>query len=407
MNKLTKLLSVFAIAGAIGAGVAGAAGCAHKHTYSEDWTQNGAEGHYHAATCGHDVHTENEKHGAANSEGKCPECGYQLSTPTPTPSDKLVVKKEVTGLMVEGVTAETITLSAEKKSHTIDKSKIEVYFATGANADQKGDKVPAANVVLELKDSKGAAVSSWENITKDGAYKINVSLKDAEMEAGATATLADLKATVTVTISNPVVAGSLVVKTGDGVKTTQVQSTTNEILPTWTYEVTLASGDKQDVPASEVTVSGLDTTKPTDSGVATLKWGEITGTQSYTITADATKVAQSFAVNFGELTDEQKTKLKTEDVSIQGGRFVVQATSGEVADHRGSAPEYEDKYLASRLKLGGKYDGDNAKRYVKITTDGSATITVYAYANNGTAGAGDANRYLSLFKNVTLSIIQI
>lgn len=401
MNKLTKLLSVFVIAGAIGTGVAGAVGCQtnnggkDSHDYTKYEQIDGNEAQHKAICKKHEGEEKLENHDWNGNE--CSKCHYTKSGE----GEGLVIPANVTGILIEGVSAETITLSETKKSHTIDKSAIHVYFATGANADQKGDEVPVANVVLELKDGKGATVSSWENIKTDGQYKVNASIKDATMASGATATVGDLKKTVTVTISNPVVAGSLVVKAGEGVKTTQVQSTTNEILPTWTFEVTLASGDKQDVPASEVTVSGLDTTKPTENGVATLTWGTVTGTQSYTITADATKVAQSFAVNFGTLTDEQKTKLKTEDVSIQNGRFVVQATSGEVADHRGSAPDYESKYLASRLKLGGKYDGDNAKRYVKITTDGAATITVYAYANSGTAGAGDSNRYLSLFKNVT------
>lgn len=414
MNKLTKLLSVFILAGAVGAGVAGVSACksnddnnepthTHNYTYTpnNDGTHNGTcngEGTCDAPTISNEacVDNKNNETQAAGADGKCDKCGANVEQ-----SSQLEVAANVTGLLIEGVTQETITLSETNQSHTIDKSAVKVYFATGNNADVKGDAVPADNLVLELKDDKGAAVSSWEGIRKDGVYKVNASLKNAKMASGALVTVDDLKATVTVTVSNPVKAGSLVVKAGEGVLTTQQQTAVNSILPTWTYEVTLANGDKQDVPASEVTVSGLYTTKITDNGVATLTWGEITGTQSYTITANENLVSQSFALNFGELTADQKTKLKTEDVSIQEGRFVVQATSGEVADHRGSAPDFDGKYLASRLKLGGKYDGDNAKRYIKITTDGEATITVYGYANTGTAGNGAANRYLTLFKDVT------
>ncbi|MDE7076554.1 MAG: hypothetical protein K2O62_04460, partial [Clostridia bacterium] len=87
MNKLTKLLSVFAIAGAIGTGVAGLTGC-HKHTYSDEWTPaEDGSGHYHVATCKHtDKHSKIEPHGDAGTDGKCPDCGYQLTTPTPGPT---------------------------------------------------------------------------------------------------------------------------------------------------------------------------------------------------------------------------------------------------------------------------------------------------------------------------------
>lgn len=85
MKKIIKVLSVFALAGAmVGAGAI--AGCGHKHTFSEVWTADGANGHYHAATC---EHTE-EKSGLTDhvwdgdNDATCDTCGYvRLVAPGP------------------------------------------------------------------------------------------------------------------------------------------------------------------------------------------------------------------------------------------------------------------------------------------------------------------------------------
>lgn len=93
MNKLTKLLSVFVIAGAIGTGIAGVAGCkttsdGHKHEYTYEQIAGNAEKHNKTCTAeGHkgDVTTE-EKH---HFEGdKCKECEY----PAPEIADTVSVK---------------------------------------------------------------------------------------------------------------------------------------------------------------------------------------------------------------------------------------------------------------------------------------------------------------------------
>lgn len=87
MKKITKLLSVFVIAGAIGTGIMGATGCKHKHTYSDEWTSAGAEGHYHMATCKHtEEHTELVDHVYDDDKDTtCNDCGYVRELPKPTP----------------------------------------------------------------------------------------------------------------------------------------------------------------------------------------------------------------------------------------------------------------------------------------------------------------------------------
>ena len=79
MNKISKLLSVFVIAGTVSAGVIGAAGC-HTHTYSEEWSSDSSQ-HWHAATCAHtDKKSEAGNHTDENDDGKCDVCGYQMET---------------------------------------------------------------------------------------------------------------------------------------------------------------------------------------------------------------------------------------------------------------------------------------------------------------------------------------
>lgn len=80
MNKLTKLLSVFVIAGAVGTGVSFAAGCGHKHSFSEDWTSDETT-HWHAANCEHsDEKADVADHKDDDNNFLCDECGYDLAT---------------------------------------------------------------------------------------------------------------------------------------------------------------------------------------------------------------------------------------------------------------------------------------------------------------------------------------
>lgn len=391
MNKITKLLSVFALAGALGAGIAGAAGCKHKHTYEDKWTPAGAEGHYHVATCHPEEHDEVVAHGTANSEGKCPDCGYQLTTP----KTNYVVAADVTGLLIEGVTSDEIDLSAEKKSHTIDKSAIKVYFATGANADVKGTEVPAENLVLDLKDASGAAVSSWENIKTDGVYKVNASLKDAEMATGATVTVDDLKATATVTINNPVTAIAL----KSGATLTQKQSATNSMTPTWKFEITYQNTEKEDVTADKLDIGVIDIINVGADKTVDVKYKgtEVKTTVTYSVTKNDDIHFESTGYVFGisdlastiEVDTEYKqgqTVLLTSKVT--DGKNKVTATSGKVDETELTEGGVTKKFFY-RYQFGGGTFGSNGKiqkgdlnRWLDVTTTGGGLLTVY-YATNG------------------------
>lgn len=411
MNKLTKLLSVFVIAGAIGTGVAGAVGCAPKtpedggHRYQ--YTQLDAEKHTaHCTTEGHESEADKqENHNFEN--GKCKQCDY-------VKVEGFVIPADIDGLIVDGVKTETITLSETNKSHTIDKSAIKVYLAKGST---KGTEVPAGNIVLELKDGKGATVTSWENITKGDAYKVNVKLQNATMAEGATANVDDLKTTITVTISNPVKAGSLVVKTGTFSQTAGVDT----IKSTWVYEVTRANGDKEAVPAANVSVNDFNTLVAGENKTATLSCTidgvAVTGTVQYTITADNTKVAQSFAFNFDMFTSEQKAAIVAgEKVTLQAGRFEVMSVgSGSIDNH---SPEHntdangdlvDGRQFSSRLKTNGTSTASdkNTKaatpRYIKVHADGAGTLTYYAYSNTGNKGDNNTDRSTTVYKTMTVT----
>ncbi len=76
MNKLTKVLSVFIIAGAVGAGVAGVAGCkkdkGHSHSIdSTKWTDNYDGTHDGHCSCG-ELMVDDEEHVIV--DGKCIKC---------------------------------------------------------------------------------------------------------------------------------------------------------------------------------------------------------------------------------------------------------------------------------------------------------------------------------------------
>ncbi len=404
MNKLTKVLSVFIIAGAIGTGVAGVAGCTKKdnHTHAYTYTANSdGKTHNGACDCGKDPIT-NQNHVDENNDKKCDLCLADLGGGEE--SDKLQIPA-AQALIVEGVGDTEVQLSETKKSHSIDKSAVKVYFNVGTlQAPTKGDEVPAANLTVVLKAPNGQEVSEWTGLKVNGTYKLEVRLKNCQLAEGSDLLLTDFNNITSVNVINKVKADSLAVKTGEDVKFSQVQSSTDELTPTWKYEVTRENGDKEDVDASKVTRSGFDTTTAGENRVATLACTiegiSVSGSVKYTIVANANLVAQSFAMNFSFLTAEQEAAVKAgEEVVLQDGRFAFKSyTGGEIASH---GKTFDGKYFAKRIKFNGKSDAANTDRYIKVHVDGPATLTVYAYHNAGTEGTPSNARQVGVFKEYT------
>ncbi len=405
MNKLTKVLSVFIIAGAIGTGVAGVAGCTKKdnHTHAYTYTANSdGKTHNGACDCGKDPIT-NQNHVDENNDKKCDLCLADLGGGEV--SDKLQIPAAAQALIVEGVEETEVQLSETKKSHSIDKSAVKVYFNVGTlQAPTKGDEVPAANLTVVLKAPNGQEVSEWTGLKVNGTYKLEVRLKNCQLAEGSDLLLTDFNSITSVNVINKVKADSLAVKTGEDVKFSQIQSSTDELTPTWKYEVTRENGDKEDVDASKVTRSGFDTTTAGENRVATLACTiegiSVSGSVKYTIVANANLVAQSFAMNFSFLTADQEAAVKAgEEVVLQDGRFAFKSKDkGDIASH---GKTFDGKYFAKRIKFNGKSDAANTDRYIKVHVDGPATLTVYAYHNNGTEGTPSNARQVGVFKEYT------
>lgn len=392
MKKLTKLLSVFLIAGAVGTGAAGIAACSpkqpetpeHTHTAATEW-QSDANEHWHNCTADDGAKLDKGAHVWDNDQDtNCNTCGYER-TVTPPASQGFVVPAGTDSLVIEGVTEE-VTLSETVKSHTIDKTKIKVYLSAKG---VKGTEVTAANYELELYLNGETKVTEWTGLKEDADYVVVAILKDAVDESGKAV---ELEGEITVTVNNALV--SLALKAGT---LTQVQGA-NTMTADWTFEATRANGDKEDIAAADVTIGTMDTNTVGENKTVEISLkadANVKGTVTYTITADQTKVAQAYAMNFGYLTTAQETAIKNgEVVSLQDGRFVIQSTtSGSIESHN---KEYNGKYFVKRLKFNGASNKSGCSRYIKVKADGAGTITVTAYHDAGSLGDG-ATRGIELY----------
>lgn len=418
MNKLTKVLSVFLLAGALGASVAGVTACkggngggggegvTHQTSHQLNYAKKDKD--KHTVSCsvdGCDYTAHDEDHHWGDSE--CSDC-HEAKPTTPT-GDKLKIPAAATKLLVEGVQTETIALSTTKTSHDIAQSEIKVYFADASG--KIGEAIPAANYTLRLQDPGKATITQWTGLKTHGDYVVRVNIKDCEMADGYTGNMEpeDFVASITVTISNPVT--TLAVK--EGATLTQVAGP-NTISAGWQFEITRANGDKTDVAASNVTfTTPVDTVSAGENKTASFKTTvdgkEVTGTVTYTVTADTTKVSQSFALNFASLTDAEVAQVAAgEKVVLQDGRFEVLSMSGGSIDGDNNA--YASKYFTKRLKCNGastktvdnsdKSAKVGAPSYIKVHAEGAGTLTIYAYNNGGAANDGNT-RSVAVYSGVT------
>lgn len=386
MNKLTKVLSVFIIAGAIGTGVAGVAGCTKKdnHTHAYTYTANSdGKTHNGACDCGKDPIT-NQNHVDENNDKKCDLCLADLGGGEE--SDKLQIPAAAQALIVEGVGDTEVQLSETKKSHSIDKSAVKVYFADGSG--NKLDEVPAANLDIALKDPDRADCEAWDNLKADGEYSVVAKIKNCKLAEGSTAELEDFVSTVTVRVNNGIVSTSLVVKEGT---LTQRKSVQDRMTSTWKYEVTRENGDKEDVAANEVKVSGLDTNTVAASAQATITYGTIaSGKVTYSITENPDLRTKSYAVNFANV-PEGVVAADTKLIEGNGTTLTSHANDSKANVNSSGSGETEDRYFPSRFQFGGgSFTSGNAlqkDRYLKLVTDGAAKLTIY-WNTNGSAGRG-------------------
>ncbi len=151
MNKLSKLLSVFILVGAVGASASFAAGCSHQHSFSGDWTVENGQ-HWHAATCEHTdqkidlgdcVDEKINESGEAGKDSLCDICGTAMSgsgTPeTPDTPDK-PDKPDTSNKMTEANFKAAIdaTLASNNFTYTLDGESVKVDGAKNAFAFSGG-----------------------------------------------------------------------------------------------------------------------------------------------------------------------------------------------------------------------------------------------------------------------------
>ncbi|MGN0807099.1 MAG: pectinesterase family protein [Candidatus Coproplasma sp.] len=111
-KKLTKLLSVFLIAGAVGTGVAGISACTNKtpeHTHTADnvWHTD-TNGHWHECTADDGAKLDEGTHVDANNDGKCDTCQYQMTTP----AAPAITGVEASASTTQATVGDEITLTA-------------------------------------------------------------------------------------------------------------------------------------------------------------------------------------------------------------------------------------------------------------------------------------------------------
>lgn len=187
MNKLTKVLSIFVLAGVIGTGVAGVAGCnnkksSHKHSYT--YTDNADGTHNGTCTCGKDPIT-NEEHVDANKDNICDKegCGATLVV---NPTGATVTSVTVSGdnsVAVDG----NITLTA-----TVAGTGNPAQTVTWKSSDESKATVDANGKVTGVAEGPvKITATSTVDTTKKGEYDITVTAKGTQPgdETGIYATL--------------------------------------------------------------------------------------------------------------------------------------------------------------------------------------------------------------------------
>ncbi len=167
MKKLTKLLSVFVISGAVGTSVVAAACNTHTHNYTYEDNGNGT----HTATCvdGDDT-IPDQLHVDGDSDNKCDNCGATIKEQGTTP----VVEDKVTGVSISGgkEVAEKGTLQL---TATVTVTGNAATTVTWSSSDEDTATVDANGLVTGVKEGEVTiTATSIDDNTKKAEHKITV-----------------------------------------------------------------------------------------------------------------------------------------------------------------------------------------------------------------------------------------
>ncbi|MGN0824064.1 MAG: Ig domain-containing protein, partial [Candidatus Coproplasma sp.] len=158
-KKLTKLLSVFIIAGAIGTGSAlGLAGCGHKHSAASEW-QSDETNHWHNCTANDGEQLDLGAHEYDNdSDATCNVCGYERQVTiavTGVSLDKTAVTLKMGATVTATLVATVAPSNATNKNVTWSSSDTAV--ATVANGVVTALKDGTATITVTTADGNHTA----------------------------------------------------------------------------------------------------------------------------------------------------------------------------------------------------------------------------------------------------------
>lgn len=382
MKKSRILISSVFLAGAVAASVA-AAGCAHSHTFSEDWSTDDTN-HWHAATCKHTDEKSDLGAHEYDATYKCTVCGYQHEhtfTADYVCSDCGYAPANVGIVIIKGTTEYTLDSSLTMNIPMND-FKVKVRKENGMDAGE---------VQYSLKYYKGKEEISSLNRVSEGAYNVY---------ATATVDGKETESFVVIYVLDEI--ESIAFKTG----TVEQEAGENKMSKTWKYTVTYKSGRQVEVGADDVKVDGLATNNVTDEGKATVSYtyknlkGKVTTVQTevpYTVKESSGVKVDTIEFSADNLT--ATTENTTADTVLVEG--VMTAKPGVAVD--GNKKSYEDandssnnREYSQRLKLNGT--GSPTSRSVEIVTTKKAKIVVYAQS-----GSSTADRQLALAKTTFVS----
>ncbi len=377
MNKFTKLLSVFVLAGAIGAGAGAFAGCAHKHTFSSEW-ETDANNHWHAATCEHEE--EKDSFGAhvdADADGKCDVCKYDM----PKQSSVIPLPDGVNNLLVDDSVVKLYELSATTPAANINTAEIKVYFAKG---NEKAGEVPAENLKFKLTLGKDE-ITDLTAIRKEGTYAMQITL--VNVTGGES-----LIGAFNIEIKNPV---SKIELANSDTATLSVKQggDASAMTATWKFKATRANGDSEDV--ADVEIGGIDNLSVGAHNVTvTDKASGKTCTVAYTVTDDDSLAVQSYAIKASDFASASFSQGVDFEIDSANKVWLTAAGNKTLAVDA-NKKEVDERQFTHRMKVQGIYATSSGKAGNSIKFENlndatglaegakvSTTITVYAMSSS-------------------------
>lgn len=172
-KKIKKIIPV--ILSALMCGSFTLAACGHTHTFSDNWTPDGANGHYHEATCGDYDGEKNsfEAHADTDNDGKCDKCNYPMTpavvhveSVTVSGADTVEAGKNITlnaTVLPSNATNKTVEwLSSDTAKATVEPtSGIVTGVAEGtvtiSAQSEDGNKIGSKTITVTAAQSSGAA----------------------------------------------------------------------------------------------------------------------------------------------------------------------------------------------------------------------------------------------------------